>query len=67
MTTIFTQMRGDTIRARVLTHSGGGDGIRFGSAPCLPQGSHMIDVDVQPLVRLGSGCWHSTVSLASLS
>jgi hypothetical protein len=45
MTTIFAQVRGDAIRGRVLANSGRRDGVRVGSAPCLPQCGHVIDVD----------------------
>ena len=67
MTTIFTQVRGDAIRARVLAHGRRGDGIRYGSPTCLTQCGDVIDVDVEALVRMGSGCWHSFGSLASHS
>ena len=63
MTTIFPEMSGDTVRPRVLADDGGRHGIRLGSPACLSQRRDVIDVDVEPLVRMGSGCWHSNVSL----
>lgn len=53
VTTILAQVRGDSIGARVLTEARGVHRIGFGSATCLTNGCHMIDVDAEPQVHSG--------------
>lgn len=47
---ILAEMRRDTVRPRLFAQQRGLDGIWFGSTSGLPDGRHVVDVDVQPLV-----------------
>jgi hypothetical protein len=47
---IFAEMRRDSVGADLLAQQSRRDWIRFDSAPGLPDGRDVIDVDVQPLV-----------------
>jgi len=53
---IFAQMRGDAVRAGVLTDARRSHGIGLGTASCLPHGRDMVDVDVEPLAPYRSLC-----------
>jgi hypothetical protein len=43
---IFTQMRGDSLGARIFTECGGSDGIRLVGSPRLAERRNMVDVYV---------------------
>ena len=45
--TVFAQVRGDAIGARLLAELGGGHGIGGEAAPRLPDGGDVVDVDEQ--------------------
>lgn len=47
---ILAKMRRYSVRTGLFAQERGRDGIRLRSAPCLPDGRDMVDVDVQPLV-----------------
>lgn len=51
VSSVLSQVCGDAIRARRLTHNGGRDWIGLDRAPGLTNRRHVIDVNVQTLVR----------------
>jgi hypothetical protein len=50
MAPVFTEMGRDSVGTGPFTENGGGNGIGLRTPSGLPDGGHVIDVHVQPLI-----------------